>query len=885
MAQVSKFVKGAVATSAGCALAFTSLVLPAQAEALNTGEPIQPTADTTQINLLGFNDFHGRITKVDSFASNVLDVQAPFGAENTVIIGNGDQVGASEFESSVALDAPTLEALQELGVDAFTAGNHEFDAGYDTGAANDTLSIQSELGHLLGANVTKADGSLALDAYQIYEVQGFKVAVVGAVTASTPSGVSPDGIQGLTFGNPVDAVNEYAAQLKDGDESNGEADIVVASYHEGGPVSGNPIDNNLSNSTFAEIANDTSDDVDAIFNAHTHKSYNYEYNDRQIVQAGEYGGAVGQIVLTVDADGQVVSSDSSVISSTVPAPTENDANATAPRVDREDLDADSQAIYDTVAETKQAALDEAEILGAVAVGVVNDNISRAKVWPITETSSQDARDQESTLGSVVADSMMVWADANTQLGADLSIMNPGGLRADISGDGELTYKDSQSVLPFVNNLSIVSISGAELKNVLEEQWQLDDKGAVPSRPYLQLGISSNVNYTFTGSITDDPATTQGSHITSVYIDGEPLVDDQIYTVVMPSFLAAGGDNFYSLNNAVEKFDTGSVDLEAFITYVESLEGTELKAEQTRNGFNVVGYFNEDGSAPQLAQGASHTFTVNDVDLHSVDHIANTELVASIDGEEIGTASITGVTANGETTSAEITITIPAALAVGAYTLELTANPSGSTVQVPLEVVEGEQAEPTLATEQEHYTAEETTEGVLYGGENWAQNAAVEIAVTLPDGTVTNIDGVETDEAGTFVDRLVWQTTDEEGNVVEDFLPFPEGTYTITATQSVDGETLTATISFTVGDATGGEDATGDDDANGDSTGGTTPPTDDATGDDNGSTKGDDNGSAKGDDNLAQTGADSNLIFGILAAAAAALALGGTFLAIRRQRNA
>jgi len=85
---------------------------------------------------------------------------------------------------------------------------------------------------------------------------------------------------------------------------------------------------------------------------------------------------------------------------------------------------------------------------------------------------QDNRAQESTLGSVVADSMMLWAQGvgTDALDADLSIMNPGGLRADIAGDGVLTYKDAQNVLPFGNNLSVVSITGAELKNVLEQQW-------------------------------------------------------------------------------------------------------------------------------------------------------------------------------------------------------------------------------------------------------------------------------------------------------------------------------------------------------------------------------------------------------------------------------
>lgn len=878
MAQKSQLVKGGVAASLGLALAATAFVAPANAEALNTGEVIQPTEGTTQINLIGFNDFHGRITQVDAFAANVLQVQDTFGADNSLIIGNGDQVGASEFESSVAGDQPSKDALVALGVDSYTSGNHEFDQGQD-----DALAIRDQFGTLLAANVVKADGSLLLDAYNTYEVAGHTVAVIGAVTQATVSGVSPAGIQGLTFTDPVEAVNNYAAQLSDGDETNGEADIIIASYHEGGPTSGS-YDSNASNEIFAQMANDTSTEVDAIYEAHTHQTYNYETTVdgkvRQIVQAGSYADNVGQIVLDVDADGNVVSSSSSVI------PTYN-ADGT-PRVDATTLSADSQATYAEVVGIQDAAVAEAEVLGAAQKGVVEEDITRAKTYNADGSIAvADNRAQESTLGSVVADSMMLWAQGvgTDALDADLSIMNPGGLRDDIAGDGVLTYKDAQTVLPFVNNLSVVSITGAELKNVLEQQWQLDANGAVPGRPYLQLGISSNVDYSYTGSTSDDPATTQGTHITSVYVDGAPLVDDQVYKVVMPSFLAAGGDNFFALNNNQGVYDTGSVDLDAFVAYVGSLEGTLLQPEQTRNGFQIEGYFGEDRATPSLEAGAEQTITVTDVDLHSVDLIANDTVQVLLDGEVIGEGTVSGSTLAGETTTADVTFTVPAGTAAGDYTIQVVAQPSGSTVNLPLTVTateetpapttpatetpaptqsESQSQEPQLVTEQEHYTTAESADGVNYVGVNFTPNQPVSISIKFGDGESQSVEDVMADADGVISGSLTYQTVDQTtGAVLEDNLPWPAGSYTIVATQG----DLSATVTFTVGDETDGAAATNE-------PGSSIP----AKGD-NGSNDANDAGGA-----LATTGANETAMFAGITAGVIALVLGAALMLLRRRSN-
>ena len=278
MTQSPKFVRSAVAGAAGVALATAGFVAPsAFAEVRTDGALIQPTAQEgiTQVNVLTHNDFHGRLSAVEGFAASLLAGQDAFGAASTVFVGNGDQIGASEFESAIQQDQPTIDVLKELGANqALTAGNHEFDVSFED--ARDRVAPQLPTG-LLAANVEYKDGSgKPFPTHALFDVDGLSVAVIGAVTQDTAALVSPDGIAAIEFTDPVAAVNAVAAQLSDGDAANGEADIIIASYHEGGPLSEAPLADNLSNATFASLVNDTAAEVDAIFTAHTHRLYAYD---------------------------------------------------------------------------------------------------------------------------------------------------------------------------------------------------------------------------------------------------------------------------------------------------------------------------------------------------------------------------------------------------------------------------------------------------------------------------------------------------------------------------------------------------------------------------------------------------------------------------------
>ena len=291
-------------------MASVSLVAGSLAVVAGTMAPAQ-AATPVQINLVGINDFHGRIdANTVKWAGTVLKLErdtAGVPAANSLVVGAGDLIGASSFASAVANDQPTIDVMNEVGLDASAVGNHEFDKGWPDlrDRVIGPAATPNAKWTYLGANVyQKGTTTPALPEYATYTVDGVRVGVIGAVTQETPSLVSPGGITDLDFGDPVVAVNRVAGQLSDGNDANGEADVLVATFHAGSNVTSSYADAVAGGGAeFAGMAN-LSPTIDAIFNGHTHQKYVFDQPvtggdrpTRPIVQTGQYGENVGQIVL------------------------------------------------------------------------------------------------------------------------------------------------------------------------------------------------------------------------------------------------------------------------------------------------------------------------------------------------------------------------------------------------------------------------------------------------------------------------------------------------------------------------------------------------------------------------------------------------------------
>ncbi len=610
-------------------------------------------ADEVTLNLIGINDFHGRIdANTVKFAGTVEQVRQSGGDANSLLISAGDNVSASLFASAVQDDIPTIDVLNALHLDASAAGNHEFDKGAAdlTGRLSDAADFP-----FLAANVFKADSSPLLDPYEIFTIDGVDVAVVGAVTQETPSLVTPGGIEGLTFADPTDAINDTVGDLEALADP---PDVIVASIHEGAPDGTKSLDENAAASpAFKKIVEQTDPEVDAIFMGHTHQAYAYDApipgeagKTRPVLQTGNYGNNVGNIKLTFDKDTDTVTSYTKA----------NIARTTT-------ADGDLVSSFPRVAAVKpivDSAIAYADTVGKEPVGKQTADITRAF------NAGVEDRGGESTLGNLVGDALLAKV-RDTPAGADIGVTNPGGLRTDLlyagtggtNADGVITYAEANSVLPFANTLATVTLSGASFKKLLEQQWQRNADGTVPSRAYLQLGLSKNVRYTF------DSTLPEGNRITSVTVNGETLDPAKSYKVAVPSFLATGGDNFRAFTEGTS-VDTGLLDYEAWIDYLKA--NAPVSPDFARRAVRA------EGLKDSYGVGDTVSFTLPKLDLTSLGSPKNTSVKVTLlsGGEETDLGGFP-VTEG----AASPSVTLPSGIS-GSVRLRVDATPSGTSVLLP-----------------------------------------------------------------------------------------------------------------------------------------------------------------------------------------------------------
>ncbi|GAA3868532.1 bifunctional metallophosphatase/5'-nucleotidase [Tessaracoccus defluvii] len=418
---------------------------------------------TETITVFGFNDFHGRVIddgrKVDDPArylagalfTPVEQARVAQGDDHVLLLSSGDNIGASTFVSMIEDDTPTIDILNAAGVDASAVGNHEFDKGW-TDLSGRVVPGSSFAN--LGANVyLKGTTTVAapLKEYEIVTKAGLDIAIVGAVTGDVPSLVSPGGITALDFGDPVAAINRVTDKLLDGDPTNGEADIVLASIHEGaGNGALSAADNAAASGAFDDIYRRIDDRVSVIFNGHTHQEYSYASANggRPIIQASSYAAKLAKVDLVVDTvDGGVCTTTPTIIK---------------PGVADESLPAIKE-INDIARAAYTSALEKGERV----IGTATQAISTAG------DGGSGTRNQESPMTNTVA---QMFADVLG--GGDpevIGVQNAGGTR-DSFNAGDITYREAAMTLPFANSLFTVDLTGAQFTKVLEQQWQRDKEG-------------------------------------------------------------------------------------------------------------------------------------------------------------------------------------------------------------------------------------------------------------------------------------------------------------------------------------------------------------------------------------------------------------------------
>ncbi|MDU0349026.1 bifunctional UDP-sugar hydrolase/5'-nucleotidase [Actinomyces sp. MRS3W] len=518
----------------------------------------------TVINLLGITDFGGHIERVSTQSEGTQVVSEPGAVTlacevaaareaqpDTLLVSAGDNVGGSAYVSSVLDDQPTIDILGAIGLDVTAAGNHEFDRGVSDLSSRLAGAFDAPI---LAANVT-GDAALSAqgdgDGVWTTEVGDVTVAFVGVVTDELPSLVAKQALEGVSVANAVEVANARAAALKDGKADNGEADVVVVLAHEDADVYGPQFNGS----------------VDAVVGGHTHAPYaatvtGKDGNRIAIVQPGQYGNSLGNITLSVDPDTGSVS---------VLQVKNIDLTASTCTTDAYGV----QAIVD------QAVADSREA-GARVLATLDTGFYRGT----NDGSDPGAnRSTESTAADVIADSYRAWLTTDIQPEVDhyIGLMNPGGVRADYL-PGELTEGEAYTVQPFGNEMGYATYSGAQVKDILAQQWQPGT-----SRPLLMLGVSGNVQVYIdqdaaeelegywsrisagtqsAADLTDAIEAARGRVIRSVYVDDAELADDAEVVVASNSFMLSGGDGFTILRESTP-VSTGVLDRAVTAQYVQT----------------------------------------------------------------------------------------------------------------------------------------------------------------------------------------------------------------------------------------------------------------------------------------------------------------------------
>jgi 5'-nucleotidase len=524
------------------------------------------STEPVAVKVLAINDFHGNLKpplggiriKDPADASKTINVPAG-GAEflasavtelrkknpNHIFVAAGDLIGASPLLSALFRDEPTIESLGLMGLEVTAVGNHEFDRGslellrmqrggcYPGEACKGPKPFEgARFKYLAASTVDARTGDLFLPAYHVKRFGGIPVAFIGLTLKDTPSIVVPSGVVGLRFRDEAETVNELVPQLrKQGIEA------IVLLIHEGGVPTGNYNECPGISGPIVDIVKKLDKAVDLVISGHTHRAYNCRIDGRLVTSADKYGTIVTEIDLVLDPKTGDVSS--------------TQADNLIVRNDRYAKDP---------AQTQLIALYEQ----------LSAPLAKRVVGRIGAPLPRDANPAgESPIGQVVADAQLDATRAAADGGAQLALMNPGGLRAALAPpSGEVRYEDLFAVQPFYNNLVTVTLTGAQIAQVLEQQW------VNQTQPRI-LQVSRGFSYTWDGAKPAGQRVVPGS----VMLNGQPVDPAGSYRVTINNFLAAGGDNFSVLKQGRDA-RTGMMDVDAFEQHIAK-GGVPAFAERVR----------------------------------------------------------------------------------------------------------------------------------------------------------------------------------------------------------------------------------------------------------------------------------------------------------------
>jgi 5'-nucleotidase len=550
-----------------------ALVVAAIAALATVVAPAIPSQDTLlAVRLIAFNDFHGHLEP----GENRIETPDPADASRTrsvrvggaahlatliarlraeqphhVVVSSGDLVGASPLVSGLFHDEPTIEVMNAIGIDFNVVGNHEFDHGVDElkrlaqGGCRATSSEHHESCRrgvhagarfpFLAANVLdRATDQPIFAPTFVKSFDGVRIGFIGVVTRSTPGIVVPSGVASVRFLAEARVLNQHAKAL----QGQG-VQAIVAVVHEGGDAEGSYNDCNHPRGAIFDIERDLDPAIDIVLSAHTHRGYSCVIGGRAVVQGASFGRLVSVVDIAIDrTTGDVVRSHTRARNVPVVNGAEGDARLAA---DVPPLPADP-----TVAAIVEAYRAAAAPLATRPVGRISAPFER-----------RPGTGGDHALGRLIADAQLAATRGN---GAQVALTNPGGIRTSLhasDANGTVTYADAYAAQPFGNSLVTLTLTGAQLKTVLEQQWSV-----ARSERARMLQPSAGFSYQW------DSRRPHGSRVEGMRLNGRPVNATDEVRVTVNSFLAAGGDGFRALREGRDRVG-GPLDLEAFTEYLRA----------------------------------------------------------------------------------------------------------------------------------------------------------------------------------------------------------------------------------------------------------------------------------------------------------------------------
>ncbi|MCC2251273.1 5'-nucleotidase C-terminal domain-containing protein [Virgibacillus sp. AGTR] len=483
--------------------------------------------ENLQVQLLGFNDLHGKIDqeyeldpdgdgvskmygRIDYVTSAIKEREQDH--PNSFVVHAGDMIGGSSPVSGLLQDEPTVEVMETIGFDVGSVGNHEFDEGTEEllrmvnggehPEGKGTPEYDGMDFPLLCANcVYKGSGDPMLSPYYIEKVDGVDIGFIGVTTEETANIVMPEGIQDIEFTDPTIAVNDAVAEL----QRQGVESIVILAHipaeQDGDGATGEA----------ADLARNVDDAVDVILAAHNHQVVDGMVDNKLIVQASEYGKAFADIDLEIDRKtGDIIQKEAEIVFV--------DQSKYTP-------DEDVTAILEKYQNQIGPILND--VIGYNATDLTGDYIV----------------DGDHGLGNLLADAM------NWAMDSDFAMMNGGGIRDDLLA-GEVTWGDLYNIQPFGNTLMTVEVTGDDIYTILNEQI---------SSQYGPDYSVSGLHYTWNSTLNEVVKVTLP--------DGTQIDRDEVYTLTVNNFMGTSEGPIKDLGqNPV----AGPADIDATVDFVKSL---------------------------------------------------------------------------------------------------------------------------------------------------------------------------------------------------------------------------------------------------------------------------------------------------------------------------